>query len=146
MNKIDLQPRAVIKELQENIKGLTSKASLKVGFFESSKYDNGIYVAEVARDNEYGTLKIPPRPFFRNATDENTKKWVDFLGRDLVNTNDAGISYNRLGEIARGDIVKSINQTNSPANSPLTIKAKGSSKPLIDTGFLRANVTFKVEK
>ena len=56
------------------------------------------------------------------------------------------MSYNRLGEVARGDIVKSINQTNSPANSPITIEAKGSSKPLIDTGFLRANVTFKVGK
>lgn len=145
MNKIDLQPRAVIKELQENIKGLTSKASLKVGFFESSRYDNGTYVAEVARDNEYGTLKIPPRPFFRNAIDENTPKWVDFLGRDLVNTNDAGISYNRLGEMARGDIVESITRLNTPPNAQRTIEQKGSSNPLIDTGFLRANVTFKVD-
>lgn len=145
MNKIDLNAKKIIQELQENIKGLTSKASLKVGFFESSRYDNGNYVAEVARDNEYGTLKIPPRPFFRNATDENTKKWVDFLGRDLVETNDAGISYNRLGEIARGDIVESITKLNTPPNSPKTIALKGSSNPLIDTGFLRANVTFKVD-
>ena len=61
MNKIDLQPRAVIKELQENIKGLTSKANLNVGFFESSRYDNGTYVAEVARDNEFETHKKAPR-------------------------------------------------------------------------------------
>ena len=145
MSKIDLNAKKIIQELQENIKGLTSKATLNVGFFESSRYDNGTYVAEVARDNEFGTLKIPPRPFFRNAIDENTPKWVDFLGRDLVNTNDAGISYNRLGEIARGDIVESITKLNTPPNSPKTIALKGSSNPLIDTGFLRANVTFKVD-
>ena len=67
------------------------------------------------------------------------------MGRDLVETNDAGISYNRLGEIARGDIVKSITKLNTPPNAQRTIEQKGSSNPLIDTGFLRANVTFKVD-
>ena len=80
MNKIDLQPRAVIKELQENIKGLTSKASLKVGFFESSRYDNGNYVAEVARDNEFGTLKIPPRPFLEMLLMKIQKNGLIFWG------------------------------------------------------------------
>ena len=67
------------------------------------------------------------------------------MGRDLVETNDGGISYNRLGEMARGDIVESITKLNTPPNSPKTIALKGSSNPLIDTGFLRANVTFKVD-
>ena len=31
------------------------------------------------------------------------------------------------------------------ANSPVTIKQKGSSKPLIDTGYLRHRITFEVE-
>lgn len=134
-----------MQDLQENIKGLTSKATLNVGFFESSRYTEGTYVAQVARIQEYGSLKIPPRPFFRNAIDNNMQKWLDFLGRDLVNTNNAELSYNRLGEMARGDIVESITQLDTPPNAPKTIARKGSSNPLIDTGFLRANVTFKVE-
>ena len=47
--------------------------------------------------------------------------------------------------MARGDIVESITQLDTPPNTPKTIARKGSSNPLIDTGFLRANVTFKVE-
>lgn len=145
MSKIDLNAKKIIQELQENIKGLTSKATLNVGFFESSRYTEGTYVAQVARIQEYGSIKIPPRPFFRNAIDNNMQKWLDFLGRDLVNTNNAETSYNRLGEVVRGDIVESITQLDTPPNAPKTIARKGSSNPLIDTGFLRANVTFKVD-
>ena len=145
MSKIDLNAKKIIQELQREVKGLTSKATLNVGFFESSRYTAGTYVAQVARIQEYGSIKIPPRPFFRNAIDNNMQKWLDFLGRDLVNTNNAELSYNRLGEMARGDIVESITQLDTPPNAPKTIARKGSSNPLIDTGFLRANVTFKVD-
>ena len=145
MSKIDLNAKKIIQELQREVKGLTSTATLNVGFFESSRYTAGTYVAQVARIQEYGSIKIPPRPFFRNAIDNNMQKWLDFLGRDLVNTNNAELSYNRLGEMARGDIVESITQLDTPPNAPKTIARKGSSNPLIDTGFLRANVTFKVD-
>lgn len=146
MNSFSLNPKALIDEISQELKPLADKNQLKIGFFETSKYEDGAYVADVAKKNEFGTLETPSRPFFRNAIENNAKKWVNFLAQDLVKSENAEMSYNRLGEVARGDIVKSINQTNSPANSPLTIKAKGSSKPLVDTGFLRANVTFKVEK
>lgn len=146
MGSFNLNPKALINEISQELKSLANKNQLRVGFFETSKYVDGTFVADVAKKNEFGTLKIPSRPFFRNAIENNTKKWVNFLAKDLVKSENAVMSYNRLGEVARGDIVKSINQTNSPANSPLTIKAKGSSKPLVDTGYLRANVTFKVEK
>lgn len=146
MGSFNLNPKVLIDEISQELKPLADKNQLRVGFFETSKYDDGTFVADVAKKNEFGTLKIPPRPFFRNAIENNTKKWINFLAKDLVKSENAEMSYNRLGEVARGDIVKSINQTNSPANSPITIEAKGSSKPLVDTGFLRANVTFKVEK
>ena len=146
MGSFNLNPKVLIDEISQELKPLANKNQLRVGFFETSKYDDGTFVADVAKNNEFGTLKIPSRPFFRNAIENNTKKWVNFLAKDLVKSENAAMSYNRLGEVARGDIVKSINQTNSPANSPITIEAKGSSKPLIDTGFLRANVTFKVGK
>lgn len=146
MGSFNLNPKVLIDEISQELKPLANKNQLRVGFFETSKYDDGTFVADVAKNNEFGTLKIPSRPFFRNAIENNTKKWINFLAKDLVKSENAAMSYNRLGEVARGDIVKSINQTNSPANSPITIEAKGSSKPLIDTGFLRANVTFKVGK
>lgn len=131
--------------LENELKGLIKNKNLEVGFFEVSKYDNGVYVASVASFNEYGTAKIPPRPFFRNAIAKNSNKWNDILTNELRNSVDVELAYNRVGEVAKGDIVESIMQTNTPPNSPLTIAKKKSSKPLVDTSFMRSSVNYKVK-
>lgn len=131
--------------LENELKGLIKNKSLEVGFFEVSKYENGVYVASVAGFNEYGTAKIPPRPFFRNAIAKNSNKWNDILTNELRNSVDVELAYHRVGEVAKGDIVESIMQTNTPPNSPLTIAKKKSSKPLVDTSFMRSSVNYKVK-
>ena len=131
--------------LENELKGLIKNKNLEVGFFEVSKYENGVYVASVASFNEYGTAKIPPRPFFRNAIAKNSNKWNDILTSELRNSVDVELAYNRVGEVAKGDIVESIMQTNTPPNSPLTIAKKKSSKPLVDTSFMRSSVNYKVK-
>lgn len=131
--------------LENELKGLIKNKNLEVGFFEVSKYENGVYVASVASFNEYGTAKIPPRPFFRNAIAKNSNKWNDILANELRNSVDVELAYNRVGEVAKGDIVESIMQTNTPPNSPLTIAKKKSSKPLVDTSFMRSSVNYKVK-
>ena len=120
------------------------KGNLQVGFFESAKYPNGIQVASVAFFNEFGTLKIPMRPFFRNAINDNTKKWFASLQQLIAYDNARALD--RVGEIVRSDIVNSITNLRTPPNSEATIKRKGSSNPLIDTGLLRRSVTYKVVK
>ncbi|EEA8775462.1 hypothetical protein G3832_001343 [Campylobacter jejuni] len=136
------------KVLSDELKGMLNKnkESLEVGFFETAKYENGEHVANVAKIQEYGTLKIPARPFFRNAIAKNGAKWLTFMKNQFTSNQNLDLSLNQAGELARGDIVMSIMRTNTPPNAEATIKAKGSSKPLIDTGFMRNSVTFKVVK
>lgn len=129
------------KELEEAIGSLN--LTLEVGFFEGSIYPNGNSVASVAFNNEYGNAYTPPRPFFRNAISKNYKKWGEFFLRNQKDNFE--ISLGVLGEKIRGDIVKSIDSLTSPPLKSSTIKRKGSSKPLIDTGLMRASVTFKVK-
>lgn len=135
-----------LKQALESKLKLGKKESLQVGFFESAKYGNGAQVASVAFWQEYGTLKIPMRPFFRNAITKNSKKWFAILGNELKTSGNAEFALNRLGEIAKGDIMQSITAIKTPPNAESTIKQKGSSNPLIDTGFLRASVNYKVIK
>lgn len=123
---------------------ISANKSLEVGFFETAKYDDGTYVAQVAYLNEFGTLKIPMRPFFRNAISSNQKKWFSSFKQIMQKNLDIENSLSVVGEIAKGDIIKSINSLNSPANAEATIKAKGSSKPLVDTGLLRSSITYRV--
>lgn len=136
------------EDLNNKLKGLISKSKnkLEVGFFKDAKYENGMAVADVAKIQEYGTLKIPARPFFRIAIDKNTAKWFNVFKNQFLVNNNIELSLNQVGEVARGDVVSSITNLMSPPLSEVTIKKKGSSKPLIDTGFLRASVNYKVSK
>lgn len=117
--------------------------TLEVGFFRDAKYPNGKQVAQVASENEFGTHRIPPRPFFRNAIKKNADRWLQFF-KNKAKTNTPYVSLGMLGELIRGDIVLSINQTNTPPNSEITIARKESSKPLVDSGKMRASVDYSI--
>lgn len=130
------------KDFQSRV--FTNK-TLKVGIFESAKYDDGTPVAQVAFWQEFGTTKIPMRPFLRNAIAENTRKWGDSVKTAIIGTNDSEKALKMLGEIMRGDIVLSLTNLNTPPNAPSTIKQKGSSNPLIDTGLLRSSISWELD-
>lgn len=137
-----------IKTLNKNIdkkikQKYTTKSTLEVGFL-GGKYPNGVKVASVAFWNEYGTIKIPPRPFFRNAINDNNQKWIKFL-KQKAKDSSIDNALNLTGEMVRGDIVKSITKTTTPPNSIYTISKKHSTHPLIDTGFLRASVSYQIK-
>jgi hypothetical protein len=52
---------------------------------------------------------------------------------------------NQIGILAQGDVQDSIVSGNWVRNAPSTIKQKGSSRPLIDTGAMRQAVTWAIE-
>lgn len=134
------------KELEEALGvSLVTNPTLEVGFFEKARYPDGEFVASVAYKNEYGNPRIPPRPFFRGAIFNNSDKWGD-LALKFFKRADSETALGMLGESIRGDIIRSIDKTNTPPNSPVTIARKGSSKPLVDTGLLRASVTFQLKE
>lgn len=124
---------------------LNNPKALRAGVFENAKYPDGLFVAQNAFWHEYGTLKIPMRPFMRNAYAKNKAKWVRFFVSQCKGTLDFDLAMQRTGEIMRGDIIKSLMDI-QPPNTASTIRAKKSSKPLIDTGFLRQSISFEVRK
>lgn len=138
--KAEIKIKGDFSELEKMLKA----KELKIGFFAEAKYPEGQSVADVARWNEYGTHAIPPRPFMRNAVDKRGGAWLGYLESELKKGTDADLAFNRCGEMVRVDIIQSINQTSTPPNAPATIARKKSSHPLIDTGFLKSSVTYKV--
>lgn len=134
----------VSKKQNDFKSSIFTNKKLKVGIFESAKYDDGTPVAQVAFWQEFGTTKIPMRPFMRNAITKNTQKWGDSVKTAIVGTNDSEKALKMLGEIMRGDIVLSLTNLNTPPNAPSTIKQKGSSNPLIDTGLLRSSISWEL--
>lgn len=92
---------------------------------------------------------IPERPFMRNAVSGNSGKWKGMLrssgAKILLGDAPMAGELSDLGAAGKSDIQAEIDALMSPPNAPATIALKGSSKPLIDTGAMKAAVTFEVE-
>lgn len=115
---------------------------LRVGFINSATYPNGINVAQVAFNNEYGTDKIPPRPFMRNTIADKKKDWIAMVA-PLVRRVGSEKAMLQLGEVIKGDIVFTILNFTNPPNAPVTIQRKGFDKPLVDTAQMSRSITYE---
>lgn len=120
----------------------------------------GLPAGEVGADilsigfwNEFGTTRIPERPFLRNAMRDNRATYVGNLTtiaeRVVVSAMEGGeyslsTALGQLGQKAAGDIQREITTLASPPNAPSTIRQKKSSNPLIDEGRLRQAITWKL--
>lgn len=96
------------------------------------------------------SVTIPERSYIRSGFDERAprieQRAVTLLKQVLsfkISPNDY---FEALGQYVVGQIKDYMTNLSSPANSPLTVKMKGSSNPLIDTGRLRQSITHKVVK
>ncbi|HDR0997899.1 hypothetical protein K7G92_000663 [Pasteurella canis] len=97
-------------------------------------------MASLAAVLEFGNDHIPERPFLRQTLNDNREKYVSMF----VNLFKKGVEpekiYEQLALIAQADVQENIVRGNWVPNNPKTIKRKGSSKPLIDTGKLRQSI------
>lgn len=101
--------------------------------------------------NNFGTSRgIPPRPFMQDALNNNKAKYKQILRASakglLEGVADMNSILSKLGILLASDIQDSITNGSFAPNAPSTIARKGSSKPLIDTGEMRASVTWAVDQ
>lgn len=111
--------------------------------------DAGAGVIERAFFNEYGTKNIPERSFLRGAFDDNRKDLNDIIDRLW-----SGVKAGKINARKAADILGTRHETQVKAkiksgpfeaNAKSTIRAKGSSIPLIDTGEMRNSVRYEVK-
>jgi hypothetical protein len=126
-------------------------AHLRVGFLESATYPapegggKSLPVAQVAFWNEFGTIRTPSRPFFRDMIEKKSPRWGVSLGNLLRKTNyDAEKALALMGEGISGQLRQSITNWSSPPNSPRTVARKGFNKPLIDSALMLRSVAYQV--
>jgi hypothetical protein len=127
-----------------NLVKKTTGASVKVGVFDGE-------LAVIAAVQEYGSplRNIPARPAVRQ-TFENHRGELIALQAKIAQAIIAGKldevrAMTLLGMWAAGAIKATItSEGNFAPLAPATVRAKGSSKPLIDTGQLVGAITFVV--
>ncbi len=140
--------RRFMQQLQE-----LSKLEVKVGFQGGKEYyeEDGkqVDVLDVAMWNELGNAHTPSRPFMRDAVDTNESLINNFLKeqkQELINGKTAERVYQDIGVFMKALIQDQIVTGSFTPNSPSTIRKKGSSQPLIDTGHMRQAVNFEVKR
>jgi len=151
-----------LSEIAERVKNLTSKR-LKVGWFEDKLYPETLKpVAQVAIENEFGTQKIPARPFMRPAIADNKSKWMDHAeyvaGNYIRGVSRESQVFDYIGRMIAADIYQAIENVHEPKLSDYTVAMRrerrgmkaneptpsGLLKPLEDTHQMIESITHQV--
>ena len=107
-------------------------------------------LGQIAYWHEFGRGNNPQRSFIRSTYDTLGKKKiadnvVRLLRKETKKDNpDYTKTMNLVGVWMVGKVKRTFTNNNWPKLKPATIKRKGSSRPLIDTGQLRASIAYEV--
>ena len=123
---------------------------VRVGFQRGkSQEEDGTDMCDVAAYNELGTDHIPARPFIRQSVDDNESKIKSFLKgevKDFAQGKSAEQILKEIGIFQKDLMQDKITSGSFAPNAESTIKKKGSSKPLFDTGRMRQSVNYVIQK
>lgn len=104
----------------------------------------GMHVATIAAALNYGTSKIPPRPFMDQTVAREKKAWTDGLVKLVRGGMPIATALTTIGQVMKEDIQTTINDW--PAdNSEQWAAFKGFSKGLTFTGHLLNSVESSIE-
>ena len=129
--------------------GIHSKEGEEAKMEHDETQSTTVTLLDVANYMEFGTDTVPARSFVRAWFDENEPRLrlmlVSSMRAVVAGKITKGQALQRLGLAFVGEIQQRIEDGIPPPLDPKTIKRKGSSVPLIDTGQLRSGVTHRVE-
>lgn len=144
-----------VEELLEVLSELKA-SEIEIGILGDGKgstyLDSGATTLQIANIHEFGApdAGIPSRSFIRAGFDKNKsdiiKQGEDLLTDVIALNLEPGPMMEAIGEASVGKIQEFLTELKKPPLKPITIKLKGSSNPLIDTGQLRDSITHKVRK
>jgi len=131
------------REIQRRIDKATSK-EVAVGII------GGGEELEKAVANEFGTDKIPERPFMRQTFDRFFKEIQELkaegMNRIVYDGTKPSVELNRIGDFYRNKVRSEISSKSGgfEANAEVTVKRKGSETPLLDTGKMIQSIKVEV--
>jgi len=142
-DELTAEGKRFFKELEE-----LAKLEVRIGFQKGEADHDGVDMADIAMFNEVGTVRIPARPFLRQSVDGNVDKVKSAMAKQaqaIAKGGNAQDALNALGVMQKGLVQGSMSRGSFAPNAPSTVRKKGSSKPLIDTGKMRQSVSFVVQ-
>lgn len=138
------------KKLDELRKRLVGNLVVRVGIPAGKHEEDGTPVAMIAAVHEFGSPEqgIPERPFLRITPVKQRMKYARLNRINLVKMLRGQMAVEtalgQLGEMAKGDVQQEIRNGNFAPLKAETIRRKGSSKPLIDSGQMIQSVSWEL--
>lgn len=143
------------RRIKRNFQRLMQGRSVTIGIQGSQgtqKHKGGITNAALGFIHEFGApgAGVPQRSFLRSTVDRNRgqiKRMLEKAARNAVDTGDLDQRLAIVGEKVRSEVIETIDKSiGIEPNAPSTIRKKGSSKPLVDSGVLKGAISSKVRK
>lgn len=134
--------------LRKELEKLQGGGYVLVGIHEDAAQPEGgdITMATLGAIQHYGNADIPARPWLDIGVEQGNKEYLDVIEEGAAKGLDQDQILNQVGAIAVGYVQQYITDLKEPPNAPSTIKKKGSSNVLIDTGAMRNSVTYTIAK
>ena len=121
---------------------------VRIGFQAGEAEHDGVDLCDIAMFNELGTAHIPSRPFMRDTVDNHQDEILDYIvkwsKKCLEGRMETHEMMMNIGMLVKGLMQEEIVRGNFLPNSEATIRQKGSDKPLIDSGLMRASVNYQI--
>lgn len=89
-------------------------------------------------------ITIPARPWLVPGVQSGTVDYLRVIEKGVKKGDNLDMVLERVGIVAVGNVQQYMTDLKTPPNAPSTIAKKGSSNPLIDSGAMRASVTYSV--
>lgn len=133
-------------EIKRELDKLRGNKYVTVGIHEDAGNveDGSMTQAQNGALQNYGNDKIPARPWLLPGVESATQDIVDTIASGIEHGLPNDQIMEQVGAFAAGATQQYITDLRDPPNAPYTIEKKGSDNPLIDTGSMRASVTYKV--
>jgi hypothetical protein len=147
----------VFRELREKL-GKAKNSFVKIGVLQESGSNaaegGDISITELAAIHEFGAPKanIPARSFLKRTFTEQEgetalSKFLERIAKAIISERlEVRKALETLGTWAVGQVKARIKMGIPPPLRPATVKAKGSSTPLVDTGQLIGAISFEVKE
>ena len=152
MNNVTVTGGDKYKAVLEKI--ARQKLTAQAGIPSGATTTDGKSIPMYAAYNEFGTSRIPARPFMRTTANEHQNEWCETLAGALkgeILKDNAKGAMGLVGEQMKAHIQQTIQKGSFAPNAPRTVankRAKGKVEPdhpLIDTGQMLASVISEVK-
>lgn len=137
----------------ERFKAAAKVDGVSIGYREGDRYPGGTELGVVARAQEFGTPKIPPRPWIRPTLDSRKGHLARTVAMALKTYAKTEASIRKMwGDRGKAMVVNLQQRIDKVAAPPLSARtlakrrARGntSEKPLVDTRAMRDRLAYRV--